>query len=80
MRRHVSRYLAVVCFAVLAGRPLSAQNWRPVGPSGGDVRSLAADLNDPRRLYLGTSDGSARTTAANTGNCSAARAIATTPT
>jgi len=50
--------MAVVCFLALSIEPpLSAQNWRPVGPAGGDVRSLAADPNDPRHLYLGTSDG-----------------------
>jgi photosystem II stability/assembly factor-like uncharacterized protein len=34
-----------------------AQSWVPVGPPGGDVRSLAADPRDPRRIYLGTADG-----------------------
>ncbi|MBI4854524.1 MAG: hypothetical protein HY819_22225 [Acidobacteria bacterium] len=28
-----------------------------VGPTGGDVRSLAIDPSDPNRLYLGTGDG-----------------------
>jgi photosystem II stability/assembly factor-like uncharacterized protein len=36
---------------------LTAQSWVPVGPPGGDVRALAADPRDPRRVYLGTSDG-----------------------
>jgi photosystem II stability/assembly factor-like uncharacterized protein len=35
----------------------SAQTWIPVGPPGGDVRSLAADPRDPRVVYLGTADG-----------------------
>jgi photosystem II stability/assembly factor-like uncharacterized protein len=34
-----------------------AQSWTPVGPPGGDVRSLAADPRDPARVYLGTADG-----------------------
>jgi photosystem II stability/assembly factor-like uncharacterized protein len=34
-----------------------AQSWLPVGPPGGDVRDLAADPRDPRRMYLGTADG-----------------------
>jgi photosystem II stability/assembly factor-like uncharacterized protein len=34
-----------------------AQTWVPVGPPGGDVRSLAADPSDPQRLFLGTADG-----------------------
>ncbi len=37
--------------------PAAGQTWRPMGPPGGDVRSLAVDPNDPRRIYLGTSDG-----------------------
>jgi photosystem II stability/assembly factor-like uncharacterized protein len=47
-------------FALLAGvavAPAAAQVWRSMGPPGGDVRSLAADPNDPQRLYLGTADG-----------------------
>jgi photosystem II stability/assembly factor-like uncharacterized protein len=57
MRRHLSAHFAAVCLLLLGGQPLRAQNWRPLGPTGGDVRSLAADANDPRNLYLGTSDG-----------------------
>jgi photosystem II stability/assembly factor-like uncharacterized protein len=34
----------------------SAQ-WRPVGPEGGDVRSLAYDPQNPDRILLGTSAG-----------------------
>jgi photosystem II stability/assembly factor-like uncharacterized protein len=34
-----------------------AESWVPVGPPGGDVRSLAADPRDPARIYLGTADG-----------------------
>jgi photosystem II stability/assembly factor-like uncharacterized protein len=37
--------------------PASADAWLPVGPPGGDVRSLAADPRDPSRIYLGTADG-----------------------
>ncbi len=31
--------------------------WRPVGPTGGDVRALATDPREPDRVYLGTADG-----------------------
>ena len=31
--------------------------WLPVGPFGGDVRSLVADPSDPTRLYIGTRTG-----------------------
>ena len=44
---------AVVFFAT----PARAQSWVPVGPPGGNVRSLAADPRDPQRIYLGTADG-----------------------
>jgi photosystem II stability/assembly factor-like uncharacterized protein len=49
--------LAVFVLAILATRAAHAQGWLPVGPPGGDVRSLAADPRDPRRIYLGTADG-----------------------
>src|ERR1051325_5146439 len=32
-------------------------NWEVTGPLGGDVRSLAVDPKDARRLYFGTIDG-----------------------
>lgn len=54
--RAVAGLLGTVSF-LLATPLLRAQSWVPVGPSGGDVRSLAADPRDPRRVYLGTSDG-----------------------
>src|SRR5262249_50913234 len=42
---------------ILDTLPVGAQTWVPVGPPGGDVRGLAADPRDARRVYLGTSDG-----------------------
>lgn len=45
---------ALLC--LFAG-PGFAQTWRPLGPPGGDVRALAVDASDSRRIYLGTSDG-----------------------
>jgi photosystem II stability/assembly factor-like uncharacterized protein len=32
-------------------------DWRISGPSGGDVRALVVDPNDPQRFYFGTLDG-----------------------
>jgi photosystem II stability/assembly factor-like uncharacterized protein len=32
-------------------------DWRITGPTGGDVRSLVVDPNDPDRFYFGTLDG-----------------------
>src|ERR1700689_1262102 len=51
------RFLAVVLFACCGVFPVLAQVWQPMGPSGGDVRTLAADPDDARRLFLGTADG-----------------------
>jgi photosystem II stability/assembly factor-like uncharacterized protein len=47
-------------FALLAflfASAASAQVWRSAGLTGGDVRALASDPRDPRRVYLGTTDG-----------------------
>ena len=38
------------------GMPYST-DWRITGPSGGDVRALVIDPNDPARFYFGTLDG-----------------------
>ena len=38
------------------GTPYSTE-WRIAGPSGGDVRALVVDPNDPDRFYFGTLDG-----------------------
>ena len=50
---------AVVLVLSLASwaSPTFAQNWIPVGPPGGDVRSLVADPEHAERIYLGTSRG-----------------------
>lgn len=52
-----------VLLALLTGLLWSASagaaplRFKPIGPQGGDVRSLAADPSDPRRVYAGTVDG-----------------------
>jgi len=51
------RLPAAIGLALLLALPVCAQTWRPMGPPGGDVRSLGADPNDSRHIYLGTSDG-----------------------
>ena len=56
-RARAAAGLVGAVFFLLATPVLRAQSWVPVGPPGGDVRSLAADPRDPRRVYLGTSDG-----------------------
>lgn len=37
--------------------PQYAMDWRITGPTGGDVRALEVDPNDPQRFYFGTLDG-----------------------
>jgi len=54
LRRSFILALGLALLTPAAARP---QSWVPVGPHGGDVRSLAADPTNPRRLYLGTADG-----------------------
>src|SRR6266545_2753311 len=56
-RQAQSTLLALLSLVLLSTPAVRAQTWVPVGPPGGDVRSLAADPRDPRRLYLGTADG-----------------------
>jgi hypothetical protein len=50
------KYLILALF-LLAATAARAQTWRPLGPPGGDVRSLAADPSRPGRIFLGTADG-----------------------
>ena len=49
--------LPVLWTALCTAVPVRAQTWRPMGPAGGDVRSLTADPGDSRRIFLGTTDG-----------------------
>jgi photosystem II stability/assembly factor-like uncharacterized protein len=48
------RLVALLLFATAAAR---AQSWSPLGPPGGDVRSLAVEPSRPARVFLGTADG-----------------------
>ena len=49
----------VGAFLALAAVVASAQGqtWTPLGPPGGDARTLATDPARPSRLFLGTADG-----------------------
>jgi photosystem II stability/assembly factor-like uncharacterized protein len=48
----------LACFIFLMFGPVvCAQQWQPMGPPGGDVRSLAIDPANSKHLLLGTSDG-----------------------
>jgi photosystem II stability/assembly factor-like uncharacterized protein len=49
---------SLIVLSLLAAAAVArAQTWRPLGPSGGDVRSLTADPSRPDRIFLGTADG-----------------------
>ena len=45
-----------VAASASSGAPYTSE-WRISGPSGGDVRALVVDPNDPDRFYFGTLDG-----------------------
>lgn len=49
-------FLRVFLIVLLCGCA-RAEQWMPIGPEGGDVRSLAYDPNDPDHVFLGTSSG-----------------------
>jgi photosystem II stability/assembly factor-like uncharacterized protein len=51
------RRSAMLALLMTAAACASASSWRPVGPDGGDVRSLAADPHDADHILLGTSTG-----------------------
>jgi photosystem II stability/assembly factor-like uncharacterized protein len=48
---------AVFIALLLIAASARAQTWKPLGPPGGDVHSLAMDPSHPGRLFLGTADG-----------------------
>src|ERR1700691_2804848 len=51
------RKFSIVVLFLLAGALTRAETWKPLGPPGGDVRSMAADPSRPGRIYLGAADG-----------------------
>ncbi len=53
MRRAISGIILCFSFVPLA----QAQVWQPMGPPGGDVRTLTIDPANRKHIYLGTSDG-----------------------
>jgi photosystem II stability/assembly factor-like uncharacterized protein len=48
----------IVLLGFLLCSPLWAEQWKLLGPNGGDARSLAYDPKDPGHIFLGTSTGS----------------------
>ncbi|MGB6201073.1 MAG: hypothetical protein WBF35_16135 [Candidatus Acidiferrales bacterium] len=57
MRRSLRWCGAVLALALAATVTAKAQDWRAVGPPGGDVESLAAVPGGTQTMFIGTSDG-----------------------
>src|SRR5690242_15326030 len=53
----VRSWTAAVAALTLFPSVARAQEWRAMGPPGGDARVLASDPANARRLFLGTTDG-----------------------
>src|SRR5580692_5750048 len=51
------RKLSVAVLVLSAAVAAQAQTWKPLGPTGGDVRVMAADPSRPGRIFLGAADG-----------------------
>jgi photosystem II stability/assembly factor-like uncharacterized protein len=47
----------VALLSLLFALPACAVSWFPLGPYGGDARSIAVDPHDTKHLYLGTATG-----------------------
>ena len=52
-----SLFVYFVAVAVLSSAAFAQQRWTPLGPDGGDVRSLSFDPENPDHILLGTSSG-----------------------
>src|SRR5690242_12098061 len=48
---------AAILFVAHLGAASALAAWVPVGPFGGDARSLAAEHSNPDRMYVGTGTG-----------------------
>ncbi|MGZ4897276.1 MAG: WD40/YVTN/BNR-like repeat-containing protein [Candidatus Angelobacter sp.] len=55
--RAAIRTIPVLVLLWMSAALAAEQPWQPVGPDGGNVRSLAIDPKDPDRIFLGTSAG-----------------------
>jgi photosystem II stability/assembly factor-like uncharacterized protein len=53
----ITRIQIAILLAFFAAPHSLAQIWKPMGPPGGDVRTLASDPSDKARVFLGTADG-----------------------
>src|SRR5262252_6817395 len=57
MRLAIKTVSVLICLLLMSAALAAEQSWQPVGPDGGNVRSLAIDPKDPDRIFLGTSAG-----------------------
>ena len=57
MRAIVRAIPVLVILLWMSTALVAEQPWQPIGPDGGNVRSLAIDPKDPDRIFLGTSAG-----------------------
>jgi photosystem II stability/assembly factor-like uncharacterized protein len=57
MRSGTVARIAFLLFCCVPALPVLAQQWQPLGPEGGSVRSLTIDPQNPTRIFLGTSAG-----------------------
>ena len=57
MRSLVRAIPVLVSLLWMSTTLVAEQPWQPIGPDGGNVRSLAIDPKNPDRIFLGTSAG-----------------------
>src|SRR6476619_3937376 len=57
MRTAMRAIPVVVSLLWMYAALVAEQPWQPIGPDGGNVRSLAIDPKNPDRIFLGTSAG-----------------------
>ncbi len=57
MGRMLRKFAGLLFCVGVSVLPLRAASWFPLGPYGGDARSLTADPHDSHHLYLGTATG-----------------------
>src|ERR1700722_12118755 len=51
------RHILIVIFLLFTGAAGLAQTWKPLGPPGGDGRTMVANPSRPGTIFLGTADG-----------------------
>ncbi|HUK29963.1 MAG TPA: hypothetical protein VLV89_02550 [Candidatus Acidoferrum sp.] len=52
-----ARIQIAILLCALSAPVCLGQSWQPMGPPGGDVRTLTSDPSDKSRVFLGTADG-----------------------